>query len=280
MNEINEIKDKIIKFYNDDLTSGNLRATSAVGNYLTCFLKNFIKTDGLEIFFFSGAKTGTRSILKSLYDASYTICSHHRIGSFYHENKIDKKQFTIFDLIKYSCNFRIPVILDIYRDNLERTISSFFEFQYNFYKDKSIEELINIFLSGNNNWDQRLINLEMYEGSDEIVKYYNIKFDKFDFDKKYCPIQQSGIIFLKLRFKDLYMFDKIWYNLFNKKIDINYENQSCKKDYHDKYIQFLDKITITRDYYNKMINNENFLIFNSDKEIEEYKKKWEKKIKD
>ena len=30
------------------------------------------------------------------------------------------------------------------------------------------------------------------------------------------------------------MFDKIWYNLFNKKIDINYENQSCKKDYHDK----------------------------------------------
>ena len=259
-NDIQIIKDKIIKHNN------------AKKETIQKDLINFIETDGFEIFFFSGAKTGTRSMLKSLYDANYILCSQHTVSSFYSSNKIDN-DLTIFDLIKYSCNFRTPIILDIYRDNLERSISSFFQFNYDKYKDKSVEELISIFT-------QKHMNIEMYEGSDEIVKYYNIKFNKFDFDKKYCLELKFGIIFLKLRFKDLYMFDKIWYNLFNKNIKINFENQAGKKDYYDKYIQFLDKITITRDYYNKMINNENFLIFNSDKEIEEYKKKWAEKIKD
>ena len=259
-NDIQIIKDKIIK-HNNAKKEANANA-----------LINFIETDGFEIFFFSGAKTGTRSMIQSFHNANYIFDGHHTVCSFYSASKIDN-DLTIFDLIKYSCNFKPPIILDIYRDNLERSISSFFEFNYDKYKDKSVEELISIFT-------QKYINREMYEGSDEIVKYYNIKFNKFDFDKKYCLYSKFGIIFLKLRFKDFYMFDKIWYNLFNKKINNHFENQACKKDYHDKYIQFLDKITITRDYYNKMINNENFLTFNSDKEIEEYKKKWAEKIKD
>jgi hypothetical protein len=156
-------------------------------------------------------------------------------------------------------------IIDSYRLPIERKISSFFQnlcIHVPDYKSKSVEELINIF---NNDY----INfIEEYHSINEIMNEYNIEnFKEFNFKEGYNSKEYKNIVFVKLLFKNIHNWDTILSKIFGKTITINETN--INND--DLYKEFKLKYKVPKTYIDNILkNDEEFKIYNSEKEQELY----------
>ena len=146
----------------------------------------------------------------------------------------------LLDLIK-KCSLNKKIyLIDSYRTPKERKISSFFHHlpeKIPNYKNKNIEELINIFNT------KYLNNIEEYHPLESIMKEFGLEsFNSFDFKKGYIKKEKGNIIFVKILFSDIKDWGKILSEIFNKKIIIQNKNLSQNREYHLIYEEFKKKI--------------------------------------
>jgi len=234
-----------------------------------------------NIFIFCGGKCGGTTLANTFYKNGYETLHLHSfkcLGFYNHkENKKLNTLSNITDILeKSSNNFEDIYIIDSYRTPIERKISSFFEHIKETipdYKTKSMDELINYFNCN------LLYGTEEYHSINLILDYYNIPlFKKFDFEKKYNIVKQDNKIFIKLLFKDIDNWDEILSGIFEKKIIINEENLSSKKDINSLYTKFKKEYKIPKSYIrDKLINDQEFKIYNSEIEQQKYIEEWLKK---
>ena len=110
------------------------------------------------------------------------------------------------------------------------------------------------------------------------MKYFNLDiFDSFDFDKKYNLLEHKNIKFIKLRFNDITIWDKILSNIFKSNIIIHNENLSENKNYIKIYKDFKNNYKVPKEYLEKIKNDINFKIYNTLHEQDEYIKYWNSK---
>ena len=233
--------------------------------------------DDINIFVYCCGKAGSTS----LYDTFkfYGYNSLHLHENEYFQN-ITNSKLTIFDIITYNSTIHSNIIIiDSYRNPIERKISSFFQnITKNCpnYINMSICEIINHFN------DLFLYVEEEYQSINEVMNYFKIPlFKTFDIKKGYNLIKHNNISFIKLRFCDINNWNNILTELFEKTILVKNGNLSTEKKYNDLYNLFLINYKLPNTYFNDfLLNNKEFKIYNTSEEQNEYYCKWKIKLCD
>lgn len=176
---------------------------------------------------------------------------------------------TVEQLAKSQINRPIYVI-DSFRNPLERLISSFFQ---------NIER----FLGSNYlNIDNKLINYFLFQ-SYKFEDYHPLDTEypilrDIPFTSKYIRYEEDGIIYIKLRFKDINSWSEYLSEIFDKEIILYPDNLSENKKYSDKYKKFKENFKISQEMYDFFICHPIFIKYNSEEEQEEYKSYWLQRI--
>jgi hypothetical protein len=231
--------------------------------------KNTFNVNSIVI---AGGKCGSSTLCNTLNNNNINSLKIHSRGDY-------KKQFNydgIFETIELSSKNKKLYLIDSYRTPIERKISSFFENINKYvpnFRNKTIDELINIF---NQNF---LRKIENYHFINNIFNYYNIEpFNSFDFNKRYVIKEVDNKVFIKILFKDIKNWNKILSSIFNKNIIIHNNNISNTKAYFNIYNEFKNKYIVPKEYLeNELINDKEFLIYNTIEEQEIYINEWLKK---
>jgi hypothetical protein len=267
---------KIYKILNPDLSYMNNE--QLINHYIEYGHNEnrLVNTDKINIFLYCSGKSGSSTLYNTFKNNKYK-CIHIHSNEHYLQNYKDIKKYkSIFELIINNSNLHKNIfIIDCYRNPIERKISSFFQNLSEFipnYKDVDIFFLIDKFNK------IYLKYLEGYQSINEIMKYFNIDiFDSFNFDKKYNLLEYKNIKFIKLRFNDISIWNKILSNIFNKNIIIYNENLSKNKNYINIYKDFKNNYKVPKEYLEIIKNNKDFKIYNTQIEQDEYIKYWDSK---
>ena len=192
------------------------------------------------------------------------------------KNIYDTLKINSYNLIQYSrINNKLIYFIDSYRNPIERKISSFFQNINEIkpdYKEISIDELIKFF-------NDTFFNYEEYHSINEILNVFNIDlFNSFDFNNKYNIKYHENMIFIKIRFKDVDNWQFILSKIFNKEIIIHNDNLTIDKDYNEYYSEFKKNYKIPKEHFDKIIEDREFNIYNSENEKKEYYNFWSNKI--
>jgi hypothetical protein len=211
---------------------------------------------------------------------STTLCQTFRANGFKsikaHSTDCFKSQFKydgLIDLIDRSSQDKKLYIIDSYRTPIERKISSFFENIRKHvpnHRNKTVDELINIFNS------KYLNEIEEYHSINPIMKHYGVEpFDTFDFNKRFIIKEKGNLVFIKILFSDINNWSNILSSIFNKQIVVSNGNISQRKSYKHIYNEFKAKYTTLKSYLNdKLIQDREFKIYNTQEEQEKYINKW------
>lgn len=228
----------------------------------------------IQVFIYCGGKCGSMTLYRTL--SQYFSTGHfHNQETFKVHYNIDN--YTLFDIIDYNSKLYNDIyIIDSYRTPIERKMAGFFN-NINVicpnYKSEKTENLIKIFNG------IYIYGIEEYHPLDEIMSYYDVEpFKTFDFNNKYNITTKNNIHFIKIRFNDTDNWDEILRHIFKKQINILSENLSADKTYSNEYINFKLNYRLPYNYYNQLINDKHFKIYNTDEEQEIYKLKWNEKI--
>jgi hypothetical protein len=231
-----------------------------------------------EIWVFCGGKCGGTTLAKTFTKNNFNCIHLHGFnckGIFSCDLDIDMTK--IFEIIEDSCkNYENIFIIDVYRTPIERKISGFFQNITNNlpnYKELTTEEIINYF---NSNY---LYDIENYHPINNILTHYNIPlFKYFEFEKGYNIIKKDNKIFIKILFRDIDKWDKILTTIFNKNITIYSDNLTYNKNINTLYSDFKKKYRVPINYVNNILINDNeFKIYNTVDEQNEYIEKWSQK---
>ena len=224
----------------------------------------------LDIICLIGGKCGSTTLNYTLKSSGFKMIEHihsklHFIKLFNHDG--------LLDLIKKCSSNKKLYIIDSYRTPIERKISSFFQHMHQKipnYKNKNIEELINIFNT------EYLNKIEEYHPLDSIMRELGSdSFNSFDFNKRYVKKEKGNLIFIKILFSDLKDWGEILSEIFNKKIIIQKKNLSQDKEYHLIYEEFKKKYKTTEYYLNNILRNDKyFKIYNTKEQQEKYIEKY------
>jgi hypothetical protein len=235
------------------------------------------KFRNINVFVYCGGKCGSKTLCKTL-NQYFKALHNHTAERFYIDYPGVNNKYSIFDVIDYNSQTNKQIyIIDAYRDPIERKVSSFFNNIHRCcpnYKSYLTRRLITFF---NNKY---LYNIEEYHPLDEVMEHYGLKpFDCFDFDKKYNIVSKGNIHFIKLRFKDIKIWDKLLSEIFKRTITILPDNISENKEYKDIYKKFKDYYYIPSNYFNNILpNDKHFKIYNTEEEQQEYYKKWKQRL--
>lgn len=199
-------------------------------------------------------------------------------------------------LDKLRINKRKPnsniILIDSFRDVIERKISSFFQRIQHILK-LSQSEILSIYRTKgieyfHKQFQSRILTLSQWYSFNnwQHYGYYALKDGKFDFKKKYQLRKVGNLYFINLRFKDIQDWEKIIRSL-PVPVDLSdftivKRNMSEDKWYHEIYEEFLETFKISRSDFKEVlkINQPMISHFNTKEEIKEYIKKWEPKIID
>jgi len=178
----------------------------------------------------------------------------------------------LFNIIDYSSKNKKIYIIDCYRNPIERKISAFFQhinLHLPNYKELSIEELIMFFN------ENILVKIENYHPINEALNHYNMPlFDSFDFVNKYNKVEHENKVFIKLLFNNINDWDKILSNILKTPIKINSHNLTTDKEFYEIYKNFKGKYRLPETYIDVILNDNEFKIYNTKKQQEEYVNKW------
>lgn len=187
---------------------------------------------------YSGGKCGGSSLYSSLLNIINSIFIHNneqyiecKKRGIYPFSKPQDNLNSIFENVSNECIF-----IDVYRNPIDRTISSYFQNYehnikyYNIPKFDKLEDEVdyfNLFI-----YHQ----LENYEGFEEVMKHYNI--DKLHNMGDYWILRKHNKTFLRLKFNKINEWEKIISNELKLNIKLRKENMSNNKSYYNKYIEF------------------------------------------
>lgn len=225
--------------------------------------------NNLDIICLTGGKCGSTTLLETFKFQGFNCIKCHNHWDFISQFGYDG----LYKSIEDSSKNKKVYIIDVYRTPIERKISSFFEHiskKIPNYKNKNIEELINIFNT------EYLNNIEEYHPLDSIMMELGSEsFNSFDFNKRYVKKEKGNLIFIKILFSDSKDWGEILSEIFNKKIIIQNKNLSQDKEYHLIYEEFKKKYKTTESYLNNILRNDKyFKIYNTKEQQEKYIEKY------
>ena len=222
-----------------------------------------------DVFILCGGKSGSSTLELSFIKNGYKSLKVHGRLDYIEQFKEDK----LYQSIELSSKNKKTYIIDVYRNPIERKISSFFQnidTLVSNWKCKSNDELIKIFNK------KYIYELEEYHSINEAFEYFNLpKFKEFDFQKKFNIYQHNNKVFIKLLHKNINIWNLILRYIFKKKFIISNDNLSIQKDYYKTYQNFLLIYKVPKKYLNKLkTKDQEFRIYNSPDEQHEYLKYW------
>jgi hypothetical protein len=225
--------------------------------------------NNVAVYICCGGKCGSSTLyntFKNYYD------SIHVHDFFYYDNSSLKN---LIEKNKYIYN-KIYII-DSYRTPIERKISSFFQnidYILPDWEKMSISEIITFY--NTYMFDVEVLNSEEYHPINDVLQYYKLPpITEFNYDSRYIEICHENIHIIKLRFKDIKYWDCILTNIFNTPIELINENLSENKPYNTTYKKFMEEYRVPETYlYTQLIKDDQFKIYNTEKEQIEYYKFW------
>lgn len=226
----------------------------------------------LDVIVMCGGKCGSSTLRNTILRLGYKCEKYHHVPDFKKYNNEED----LFTFVKECSKNKNLILIDSYRLPIERKISSFFHnlhIHLPTYKETSIEDLIIFF---NKNY---VMHIEEYHSINIIQDHFKFpRFKAFDFEKKYNIYEKDNKTLIKILFRDIKNWDKILSEIFDKDVIIYNDNISENKDYYDLYMEFLKEYKVPKRYLEEVLkNDEEFKIYNTIEEQEEYLKKWELK---
>lgn len=226
----------------------------------------------IDIVSLCGGKCASYTLFFSFLKANYKIIRFHDPYNFKIIMDFDGL-FQYIDILK----FVKPIyIIDVYRNPIERSIANFLHYigtdYLPDYLNLDIQDVVDYYKI----WSQKQSIFP--ESMDQIFKYYNIKKPKeFDFERNYLIQKFDNITFIKLKFDDLRFWNRRLSKIFKKPIEIVPSNIT-KNKYHFKDNNFLEsfkkKVTISKTFLDKVMNDENFKFFYSPERQTEIYNEW------
>lgn len=230
--------------------------------------------DKYDIIICSGGKCGSSTLLKTFIENGYETLHTH--GTLHTHETLKNKNIDSIDKLLSIQEKKYIYIFDSYRTPIERHISAFFQ-NVNLYILKPLDK-VNIYMLIY--WYNKLyIDCDNYHPLDSITPIFNDY--KFDFDKEYIKksihLENKEIIYIKLRFKSIHLWDIILSEILEKPIIIYSENISDNKSYANVYKEFKNNYLVPIEYFKKIQTYDTFIRYNSLLEKEEYIKEWTSK---
>ena len=227
------------------------------------------------LFVYSAPKVGSTSIVTSL-----RIFGLENIDTIHiHDEEMLQvlghiKGITINELILFNKYLGKDVyVINIYRNPIERKISSFFEkigsYHFNTTDQNvnkyNVEKVIN-----------RFNNIFPYiETSDHFIDKYNITIPEcFNYQQKYLLVKENDITYISLRLKDSVYWGTILTNIFGFNIRIVKDYESTNKPIKDIYNLFKQNYKIPINFLDEIINCKYLKYYYSSDELKEYYNEW------
>jgi len=229
------------------------------------------------IFIYTAPKVGSTTLV-----SSFRIFGGNNYGIIHIHDEIMLKKLIgvdirVNDIIEYNARLGKKVyVIDIYRNPIERKISTYFE-KIGSYHFNNRDENINCY--NVNKVINRFNNIFPYIGNgDHFIDKYEINEllpEIFPHQQKYLIIEKNGIKYIKLRLKDADEWERILSFIFGHKICIIKDYQSENKVIGDLFKNFIEKYKIPENYLNDYIINCRYInYYYSNQEIGEYLNKW------
>ena len=227
------------------------------------------------IFVYSAPKVGSTSIVSSLrlfalkmYDIIH-IHDEEMLRVLGNINGI-----TINEIILYNKYLGKEVfVIDIYRNPIERKISTFFEKigSYHFNNHDNIVNTYNV-----NRVINRFNKIFPHIGlGDHFIDKYNINVpEKFDFLNKYLLVHENGITYIKLRLKDSHSWGQVLSTILKIKIGIVKDYESSNKPIKDLYNMFKSTYKIPKNLLEELMNCKYLNYYSSPEEKKQYYNDW------
>jgi hypothetical protein len=226
-----------------------------------------------NVYVYCSGKSGSSTLTKTFIKNGYNTLHVHNSLDFKIHNIESKLNPNLFELIENSMkNNNNVYIIDVYRNPIERKISSFFQ-NYNINNNNNIDYITNEI-------DNFIYNGENYYSMHEIFNYFKLQnFDFFDFKNQYNILQYKNVTFIKLRFEDINYWGDILTKIFKKPITIYNDNLSENKKYNNE-LNIIKKTYQIPEYMIQIIkNNKEFKIYNTTESQEKYLDYWSKRTK-
>ena len=167
-------------------------------------------------------------------------------------------------------------VIDIYRSPIERKISAFFQ-QIAIHFNNIEKNLLNYPI-------EKIIKRfnDIYTHINEI-DYYNEKFEilkikDFNFEKKYFKYEKDGVVYIKLRLKDVEEWGNIISEILNTKIIMINDYSTENKVIGPLYKLFKTKYKIPINYFNYISVCDNLKKYYSEQERNEYLEYWKNNL--
>ena len=227
------------------------------------------------LFVYSAPKVGSTSIVSSL-----RLFGLEKVDTIHiHDEAMLQvlghiKGITINELILFNKYLGKDVyVINIYRNPIERKISSFFEkigsYHFNTTDQNvnkyNVEKVIN-----------RFNNIFPYiETSDHFIDKYNITIPEcFNYQQKYLLVKENDITYISLRLKDSVYWGTILTNIFGFNIRIVKDYESTNKPIKDIYNLFKQNYKIPINFLDEIINCKYLKYYYSSDELKEYYNEW------
>ena len=233
------------------------------------------------IFVYSKPKVGSTSLVTSLriFASKYYNIIH------IHDDQMLKvlgniENITVNEIILYNKIIGKDVyVIDIYRSPIERKISTFFEKIDTYHFNADISKLADYSIDC---IIERFNKIFPHIGiGDNFLDIYNIeKPNIFPHSKKYIYIEQNGIKYIKLRLKDVDLWENILYNELKIKLKIIPDYETNNKPVKIIYNLFKRNYKLPLNHFEHIQNCVYLNYYYSPQEIEEYLNIWNNKIID
>jgi hypothetical protein len=167
------------------------------------------------------------------------------------------------------------IIIDIYREPIERKMSHFFEELSSLHFNNS-EENLNTYSVGK--VVDRFNKVFPYIGTgDHFLDEYDLHEDdipEFNFVNKVIVVEKNGVKYIKLRLKDSLNWGRILSEILKTEIIIRADHETGKKPLGELYAKFKAQYVIPENLLELVLIEKSFNKFNSKEEQELYITKW------
>lgn len=227
------------------------------------------------VFVYSCPKVGSTSVVSSL-----RIFGMDKIDIIHiHDEEMLKvltniKDVTINDIILFNAYLKKEVfVINIYRNPIERKISTFFE-KVGCYHFNNNDEAVNHYQI--NRVINRFNNIFPWlNNKDHFIDKYGIKLpEHFDFTNKYVLVKENNVHYISLRLKDSNEWGNILTNIFGFKICIVKDYESSNKPIKDLYQRFKKNYKIPINLLNDTMKDKYLNYYYSTNELQNYYIEW------
>ena len=247
----------------------------------TIFSNENIKNKNTMVFIYTPPKVGSTTLVTSLrvsYARGINVLHIHDETMLSVITGIkNNDNITVNELINYNALIgKNVVVIDVYRNPIERKISEYFELLTSYHFNTSENNISNYKLEL---LIKRFNSLFPFLGnSDYFFEKYDIDVpDNFDFDNKYLLVEKNNVKYVKLRLCDSNEWDRILTSVLNIDIVIVKDYQTENKIIGEVYKKFNESYQIPFNLLEIIKEDKYFNYFNTDNEKDEYMNKWNSK---